>query len=84
MKLFLLRSKLCNEDRDARSVGSAPSKSPQSLKFKLLRECKPNKEGSRKCFLGNDDQKDKTKFHDIDTPPLHPANDNTLSFDKRV
>ena len=25
-----------------------------------------------------------TKFHDINTPPLHPANDNTLSYDKRV
>ena len=58
MKLFLLRSKLCNEDRDARSGGSAPSNSPLSLKFKILKECKPNKEGSHKCFLGNDDQKD--------------------------
>ena len=83
IKLFLLRSKSFNEDRDARSLGSAPSTRLQSLKFKLSKECKPNKEGSRKYFVG-DDQKEKTKFHDIESPPLHPANDNTRRFDKRV
>ncbi|CBI39351.3 unnamed protein product, partial [Vitis vinifera] len=75
MKLFLSRYKFSNEDKELRSVGSAPSNRLQSLKFKLFKEYKPERKGSHNPSVG-DEWKEKTRFLDLDFPPLHLANDN--------
>ena len=75
MKLFPLRSKYSNEDRELRSLGNAPSNRLQPLIFKFLKEYKPEKEGSHNPSVG-DEWKEKTRFLDLDFPPLHLANDN--------
>ena len=75
MKLFLLRSNLPNEGMDPRSLGNAPSDRLQRCRINTLKEYKPEKEGSRNSSVG-DEWKEKTIFLDLDSPPLHPANDN--------
>ena len=77
MKLFRLRSKFSNEDRELRSMGNAPSNRLQSLKFNSFKEYKPDKRGSRNGSSVGDERKDKTRFNDLDSPPLHPSNDNS-------
>ena len=76
MKLFRLRSNHSNEDRELRSMGNAPSNRLQSLKFKFFKEYKPDKRGSRNGSSVGDEPKEKARFHDLDSHPLHPANDN--------
>ena len=44
MKLFLLRSKHSNQDKELRSLGSAPSSRLRSLKFNFFKEHRPDKE----------------------------------------
>ena len=83
MKLFLSRYKFFNEDKELRSLGSAPSNRLQSLKFKLLKEYKPEKKGSWNDGAG-DKRKEKIRFLDLDPPPLHPAKDNAWRFVKRL
>ena len=58
MKLFRLRSKLSNEDRELRSMGNALSNRLQSLKFNFVKEDKPDKRGSRNGSSVGDERKD--------------------------
>ena len=53
------------------------------LFINIYKEHRPDKEGSGNPSVG-DERKDKTRFLDLDSPALHPANDNTWSFVKRV
>ena len=77
MKLFLVRSKRPNEDKEPRSLSRAPSNRLQSLIHQhIFKEHRPDKEGSGNPSVG-DERKDKTRFLDLDSPALHPANDNT-------
>ena len=82
MKLFLSRYKFSNEDKELRSVGSAPSNRLQSLKFKLFKEYKPERKGS--CNGAAGDERKEIRFLDLDPPPLHPAKDNASRFVKRL
>ena len=46
------------------------------LFINIFKAHRPDKEGSGNPSVG-DEPKDKTRFLDLDSPPLHPANDNT-------
>ena len=84
MKLFLLRwSRHSNQDNELRSQGSTPSSRLQSLKFNFFREYRIVKEDSHNPSVG-DEHKDKARFLDLDSSPLHPATYNTWSFVKRA
>ena len=74
MKLFLSRYKFSNEDKELRSLGSAPSNRLQSLKFKLFKEYKPERKGS--CNGAAGEERKEIRLLDLDPPPLHPAKDN--------
>ena len=53
------------------------------LFISIFKEHRPDKEGSGNPSVG-DERKDKTRFLELDSPALHPANDNTWSFVRRV
>ena len=79
-KLFLLRFKSFNEDKPTIALMIPSSDRLQSLRSKVVKEHKPDKQGNIKppehgTFLGNN-KDEKIDFHEWEDDPLHPRKDN--------